>query len=55
MDEVNVVTIDNERKYYGKASHASRPELGNNAFIIALNDLNQKYDLDKLYNDFSDY
>jgi len=56
MDEVNIKFKGNEQKYYGKAAHASRPELGNNAFVIALNDLKDRSDiLNKLYNDFNDY
>ena len=56
IDEVDVDIDGNKRKYYGKAAHASRPELGNNAFIEALKDLKDDYpSLNKIYKDFKDY
>jgi succinyl-diaminopimelate desuccinylase len=56
MDEVNV-EINNEKKiYYGKAAHASRPEAGKNAFVVAMDDLKNNNEVfDKLYTDLNDY
>ena len=56
MDEV-VIDIDgNIKKYVGKAAHASKPELGKNAFIELLDDLKDTYPIfTKLYEDFKDY
>lgn len=56
IDKV-LVKIGNETKtYLGKAAHASKPELGKNAFINALEELKKEYiDLNKIYDDFKDY
>jgi len=52
MDEVTI----NDKTYYGKACHASTPEMGINAFILALKELKDNYkDLEKIYDDFNDY
>ena len=56
MDEVTIKTNSKLLKYKGKPAHASKPEMGENAFIIALNDLKEEYRcFKKLYNDFKDY
>lgn len=56
MDEVGFTVNGEVKKYYGKAAHASKPQAGKNAFIIALDDLKNKYkSLEKLYNDLNDY
>ena len=52
MDEVKI----NDKTYYGKAAHASTPEMGSNAFVNALKELKDNYsDLEKIHNDFNDY
>ena len=56
MDEVVFKTKNGDKKYLGKAAHASKPEAGINAFVLALKDLKKDYKcFEKLYNDFSDY
>lgn len=56
MDEVVIKTTDEERVYKGKAAHASRPELGENAFINVLKDFKDEYEIfSKLYEDFENY
>lgn len=56
MDEVHIRVNGENKTYFGKASHASKPENGVNAFVEALKDLeNENQVFKKLYQDFNDY
>ena len=56
MDEVTIQTTKKLFKYKGKAAHASKPEMGENAFINALYDLKDEYScFNRIYDDFTDY
>ena len=56
MDDLILKYKGKERKYVGKAAHASKPELGVNAFVVAMEDLkNDDIVFNKLYLDFKDY
>lgn len=56
MDEIEFIIRGKSKKYYGKAAHASKPQLGDNAFIEAIKDLKDNYpEFKKIYDDFNDY